>query len=220
MNTIRNLLRRATALFIHRPGHEPPILPGLEQAFWAHVEKSKGCWLWRGRTSRGYGVLVIRKCMGKQEISALRASWIITHGSIDARLRVFHTGNCNKKCVNPSHLSVGSPRDCSLHMRSIGKTRPHTFEPQPGEQNAAAKLTWSAVLEIRAKNAGGVSQRALAREYGVHRNTIHQIVHGRLWRADAANTKAGKKGSDIHETVPKNGVRELDRPKAQEQKIL
>jgi hypothetical protein len=67
----------------------------------------------------------------------------------------------------------------------------------PGEHNSSAMLTWSQVAEIRRRYQGrqpagrprrGASRpagslEALAREFGVSRNTIANIVKGRRWTA-------------------------------------
>ena len=46
-----------------------------------------------------------------------------------------------------------------------------------------AKLTAEQVADIRRRHAaGGVSCRALAREYGVHHSQISAIVRGKAWR--------------------------------------
>jgi len=54
--------------------------------------------------------------------------------------------------------------------------------PSQGEKNGSAKLTESQVIEARALYAaGGVSQRALAAEFGVGVATINSIVNGESW---------------------------------------
>lgn len=52
-----------------------------------------------------------------------------------------------------------------------------------GEGFSSAKLTSGQVVEIRRRYAaGGVSQRRLADEYGVHNTHIRNIIIGRKWR--------------------------------------
>ena len=223
MSAIRSIVRRAGQMLIRLSGGpsasaaptvcRPSYLtPEVEAEFWALVEKTDSCWFWRGRlTTQGYGILTIQRLGSKYEIAAQRLSWMIAHGPLDSGVRVFHTGHCGRTCVNPSHLTTGSPRECALLMRSLGRMRSHVFSPQAGENNPSAKLSEVIVKNIRAENAAGVSQRALARKYGVHRNTIHEIIHGRLW---------GKKESDLHEAMPKDGLHESNRSKASASEIL
>jgi hypothetical protein len=61
--------------------------------------------------------------------------------------------------------------------------RLHPERVARGERNGFAKLTADAAREIRARYAqGGVSQRALAQEYGVHQQTVQRITSGRGWK--------------------------------------
>jgi hypothetical protein len=63
----------------------------------------------------------------------------------------------------------------------------HGVRPKPsrGEANACARLTWTAVREIRAKYATGkYSLTGLGTEYGVDHSTIGLIVRNKTWRED------------------------------------
>lgn len=51
-----------------------------------------------------------------------------------------------------------------------------------GERNGASKLTEAAVLSIRRRHPKGESMEALAREYGVCRGTIKDVVKHRTWK--------------------------------------
>lgn len=51
-----------------------------------------------------------------------------------------------------------------------------------GEDVFGAVLTEKAVLEIRARIAGGERNRPIAEDYGVSISTIHLIRHNRIWR--------------------------------------
>ena len=51
-----------------------------------------------------------------------------------------------------------------------------------GERVATAKLTEAQVREIRRRLADGMSQSALAREFGVVHQLVNHIAHGRIWR--------------------------------------
>jgi hypothetical protein len=82
------------------------------------------------------------------------------------------------RCVRPSHLRWATASDNSAD-RIMDETVPCTV----GESNGNAKLTADQVMEIRNRwAAGGVTQRALAAEFGVTPVNVHGIVHGRLWR--------------------------------------
>lgn len=51
-----------------------------------------------------------------------------------------------------------------------------------GERNPAAKLTPTAVRDIRRMNADGIDNATIARAFGVTRANIRHIVKGRNWR--------------------------------------
>jgi hypothetical protein len=151
----------------------------LEQRLWAKVERGEpnACWPWRGATyGRGYGL--IGKVGGKDgpSIPAHRAAWMLTHGEIPDGMQVCHRCD-NPPCCNPEHLFLGTHGD---NMRDkVLKGRQHR---PSGSTHGNSKLTESKVLEIRARyEAGGVSQYALAADYGVGVMQINRIVNRKHW---------------------------------------
>ena len=51
-----------------------------------------------------------------------------------------------------------------------------------GERNAWSKLTTAQVVAIRAANSAGTSQADLARQFGVHHDTIGLVVRRKRWK--------------------------------------
>lgn len=79
-------------------------------------------------------------------------------------------------CVNPSHLSLGTVAENNADAARKGR------KPR-GSRNPKAKLDESQVLAIRERYArDGVTQQALANEYGVDRTAVQHIVHRKAWK--------------------------------------
>lgn len=153
-----------------------------------------GCWLWAGSKYRsGYGAFWMR---GKN-YRAHRAAWTLLRGQIPDGMLICH--RCDTpQCVNPDHLFLGTSADNNFDRDSKGR---HGFSapknPASGERNGArtkpeqvrrgsqintCKLNEQAVRLIRERHASGTSARTLAKELGMHRTTIDDLVARKTWR--------------------------------------
>lgn len=147
--------------------------------FWERVVPQSvavgGCWEWSGsRTAAGYGVIGEGGREGRH-IYAHRLSYEIHNGPIPAGLHVLHACD-NPRCVNPTHLSVGTQRDNMADMIRKGRNA-------VGERYSRAKLNREKVIRIRERYAaGGVTQELLAAEHGVSRGCIEHVVQRSTWR--------------------------------------
>jgi hypothetical protein len=150
----------------------------LPERFWEKVPLGDGCREWAdARNRKGYGVANLP---GQRTAPAHRVAWELANGRpVPAGLCVCHTCD-NPPCCNPAHLFLGTRADNNADMYAKGRGG-HGWVP--GEKCGTARLTAAQVSEIRHRYAsGGLSHRALAREYGVHYRQIGRIVRGLSWK--------------------------------------
>ncbi len=148
--------------------------------FWSKVDKSGGddaCWLWTaGLFPSGYGHFYVD---GKH-CGAHRYAWILTNGAIPNGLEVLH--NCptgdNQRCVNPSHLFLGTQQDNVDDMYAKGRAGKCN-----GEDQHLSKLTAGDIPRIRSTYLrGSVTLQQLADVYHVSFSTIHCVIKRTTWK--------------------------------------
>jgi hypothetical protein len=129
-----------------------------------------GCWEWTGALyQNGYGMACYRRGTRKTFL-AHRISWSIFNSApIPDRMMVCHTCD-NRKCVNPSHLYVGTGKD--NNSDTVNRNRGNR---KVGNQCSWAKISESQVVEILQSNE---KQVLLAKRYNVDQSTISQIKSG------------------------------------------
>lgn len=146
------------------------------ERFWAFVEKTDTCWLWRGMLrGEGYGGLRYER----KENYAHRVAWELANGRpVPVGLVVMHSCD-NRICCRPEHLSVGTFAENSADM--VRKKR-----QARAERAGSTKLTREIVSAIRVTapmaKAAGYAERDLARIYGVGPNQINRIIRHLDWK--------------------------------------
>lgn len=168
----------------------------LADRFWSKVEKSgdvDGCWLWKASvSSTGYGQINVNGRPAK----AHRVAWELINGAIGEGLCACHrcdTPLCVRAERDPStsHIFLGTQADNMRDMAVKGrssqwkrrKERPAPRGPAIGSRNGNSRLTETEVAVIFSRYVvGGVSQRALAAEFGIDQQIVGRIARGRMWR--------------------------------------
>jgi hypothetical protein len=152
----------------------------VEDKFWDHIwtNEETGCWEWTGVLNyKGYGMIVHRK----KQVAAHRTSYKIHYGEIPEGMLVCHKCD-NRKCVNPEHLFLGTPKENSQDMVRKGR-RGHSNNGRIGEAHGMHIVTEEQVLEIRAlRESKNLSFGELGKMYGVTRHAIYRIVHRLAWK--------------------------------------
>lgn len=112
----------------------------VEERFWAKVDKTPECWNWTGGCNdRGYGTFA----NGHGHQLAHRYAYEISSGSIPDGVFVLHRCD-NRRCVNPSHLWLGTAQDNTADMIAKGRAA------WQGERAAH----WGAMVRERHRRGG------------------------------------------------------------------
>lgn len=129
------------------------------------------CWEWtKGANDKGYGHVTIGVYQGASiTINATLLAWFL-YKKIDTPLtgQICHICN-NRVCVNPQHLYHATASENMQYARICGRRD--------------KKLDLSKAEQIReCYSLGAVSQRELAKKYGVCQTTIFEILQGKIWQ--------------------------------------
>lgn len=144
------------------------------------INPDTGCWEWIGYTDKGgYGRFRIGSSRNgdRNMATASRLSYEHHIGPIPDGMCVCHSCD-NPACVNPDHLWLGTYQDNMDDMVAKGRWKSHGFK---GEQCPRAKLTEKDVLKIR-KLVKSMSNKQVAKMFGVHHSTISLIKLGKNWK--------------------------------------
>lgn len=125
-----------------------------------YTDKSGGpdaCWLWTGKlSSAGYGSLYFRGSYVAHRAALGFSGVKLTHGDV-----VCHTCD-NRKCVNPAHLYVGTPkmnvRDAWVRGRLPGQSggrKPNSLEVIARRQTR--REVWEEAHQIEPEDLSGLS---------------------------------------------------------------
>lgn len=159
--TCRNAALRAET--VARGPLPPRPKPDWRPRFWSKVQKTETCWLWTGvKNNHGYGHFSSSSRLVYAHRVALEES---LGRSLDPTLSVDHLCR-TPSCVRPDHLEL-------------------VTQAENSRRGLRARLTKPDVVDIRHRRALGDDATSLAREFGVSRGHVDNIVaRRRVWIAD------------------------------------
>lgn len=148
------------------------------ERFWSKVEKTDGCWNWRGARLRrphdgslSYGVFNLD---GRSQ-PAHRVAWQLLNGPIPEGKWLLHDCD-NQGCVRPDHLYVGThadnTRDAVMRRRM-----------ESGEDRWNHRLRPVDVVAIRAMAAAGIATETIGPLFGVSGRTARNVVARKAWQS-------------------------------------
>lgn len=151
------------------------------ERFWDKVTKTCSCWEWNAssRVNGSYGCMKIN---GKL-IDTHRISWQICFGEIPKGKYICHSCD-NRKCVNPKHLFLGTPRDNVLDAIKKGRLKQHFIKPfLPGHISPRRRFNKEQIEAIRKLYANSnKTMEQIGKEYGTYKQAISDIVKRRYYR--------------------------------------
>lgn len=143
------------------------------ERFWSKVNilSPDECWEWNGALTNGYGQMFLVWKNGRSISGyAHQISWTIEAGKNppDGMLICHHCDN--RKCVNPSHLFLGTHADNSRDMVKKGRWRGNRGP------NAAIVLTMRKMF-----STGNYTIHQLAKKFNIGDDTARNILSGRTY---------------------------------------
>lgn len=159
-----------------------PFMPAHERIL-AHskLNLETGCIEYQGwKSNGGYGVVRVSGTKGGKRKASMahRVVFAAIVGPIPTDKNVLHKCD-NPSCVNVAHLFLGTQLENVRDCAAKGRRR---YSGRKGEENHKAKLTESAVLDIRASLKNGVTQNALAAKYAVTQELISRVKLRKAWK--------------------------------------
>jgi hypothetical protein len=157
-----------------------PHLPGYEICGDGSIWSVAHNWRGYGRrqlvvTPNTHGYLCVRLTIGETRKSYMVHKLVAEafHGTKPVGCEIRHLDG-NKTNNRADNLAYGTKKDNAADRDAHGRTA-------RGSQNGASKLDKASVITIKSLLAYGLSQRAIAREFGVHQTSIHRIASGEAW---------------------------------------
>lgn len=165
--------------------------------FWAKVKQVGDCWEWQSSLdNKGYGKTRVPGT--RAQYRAHRIAYYLSTGNDPAEMYVCHSCD-NPKCVNPSHLFLGTALENNQDKMSKGRDK---YGNQKGHRNGNSKLSEDDARKVIALILEGKSNKQIATLMPVGHSLVSRIRVGRSWKELAQNMGYEPKPS---KQAPKSG---------------
>lgn len=157
----------------------------LEERFWSKVFfNQNGCWEWTGaQNGRGYGQI----WNGEK---TMQAHWFLLPEKPQKGFEACHKCD-NRKCVNPSHIFIGTRSDNMQDCVKKGRNKASVKRAKTlwmfrkkwslGEENKTSKLTSEQAMICKCAPKVFGMKSFLAKTFGVSNSVITRIMNGKSW---------------------------------------
>jgi len=141
------------------------------------------CLIWKGQVRKNFphGICSITICKNVwKKLQAHRVAYMVWKGHIPENTFVLHKCD-NPRCIEPSHLHLGSQKDNMREMRERNRAKDET-RGRKGERHPKCKLSNEQIKEIRILRKQGVYGTQLSKIYGVSNPMIYYICNMKNWK--------------------------------------
>ncbi len=145
--------------------------------FWNKVAitaNDQKCWEWQDYIGAKNKYGLFRK--GRLKCKAHRLAYLFYYKTIEDEKLVMHSCD-NPSCVNPHHLSLGTPKD-----NALDKCRKGRRFPTHGEAGRSAKVTTNDVIAIRNLHKWGYKQTHIAEHFKITQAQVSLIIKRIEWK--------------------------------------